>query len=300
MKLKLAIGLMLLSATSLAASAQGRFDNVEIKTEKLNDHVYALFGAGGNIGLSVGDDGIFVVDDQFDELNEKIVKAIRDISDQPIEFLVNTHWHGDHTGGNEAFATKHDTLIFAHDNVRKRMSQSNDRGDGRVTPPSPKEALPVVTFSETNSFHLNGEAVKAIHIAHAHTDGDAIVHFTKSNIIHMGDTYFNGGFPYIDTTSGGSVYGVIKAAKTALTLADDKTQIIPGHGPMATKVDLQKYHDMLVDVTSRVEDLVKDGKSLDDIKAAGVSRKYDKDLGQGFIKPDFLATTIYESIKNKH
>lgn len=300
MKLKLALGLMLLGATSLSATAQGRFDGVEIKTEKVGDHIYALFGAGGNIGVSAGDDGVFVIDDQFDELNEKIVAAIRDISDKPIKFLVNTHWHGDHSGGNEAFATKQNTLIFAHDNVRKRMTQSHDRGDGRVISPSPEDALPVITFSETNTFHLNGEAVKAIHIAHAHTDGDAIVHFTKSNVIHMGDTYFNGGFPYIDVETGGNVYGVIEAADKALALADDETRIIPGHGPMATKADLQAYRDMLAVIVGRVEQLVKDGKSLDEIKSAGVSKEYDKELGENFIKPDFLATTIYESIQNRH
>ncbi|MGD8326071.1 MAG: MBL fold metallo-hydrolase [Sphingomonadales bacterium] len=300
MKLKLALGLVLLGATSLSANAQGRFDDVEITTEKVGDHIYALFGAGGNIGVSAGDDGVFVIDDQFDELNEKIVTAIRDISDKPIRFLVNTHWHGDHSGGNEAFATKQHTLIFAHDNVRKRMSQSNDRGDGNVIPASPEEALPVITFSEANTFHLNGEAVKAIHIAHAHTDGDAIVHFTKSNVIHMGDTYFNGGFPYIDVDSGGNVYGMIEAADKALSLADDETRIIPGHGEMATKADLQSYRDMLALVVSRAEALVEEGKTLDEIKSAGISKEYDKELGTAFIKPDFFATTIYESIQNRH
>lgn len=299
MKLKLALGLMLLGATSLSASAQGRFDSVEIKTEQVADNIYTLFGAGGNIGVSAGEDGVFVIDDQFDELNDKIIAAIREISDKPIRFLVNTHWHGDHSGGNEAFATKQNTLIFAHDNVRKRMSQSNERG-GRVTPPSPEAALPVITFSENNTFHLNGEAVKAIHIAHAHTDGDAIVHFTGSNVIHMGDTYFKSGFPFIDTASGGNVYGVIEAARKALGLANDDTRIIPGHGAMATKADLQGYLDMLIKITGRVEALVKEGKSLDEIKSAGVSAEYDKELGQGFIKPDFLATTIYESIQNRH
>lgn len=283
-----------------ASMAQGRFDDVEIKTEQLRDNVYVLFGAGGNIGVSAGADGVFVIDDQFAELSERIVAAIREFSDEPIRFLVNTHWHGDHSGGNENFATDHDTLIFAHDNVRVRLEQGLDRGDGRVTPPAPEAALPVVTFSETNTFHLNGEAVRAIHIEHAHTDGDAIVHFTGSNVIHMGDTFFNGFYPFIDIQSGGNVSGVIKAADTALALAGSETKIIPGHGPVSNIDDLRAYRDMLVDVRDKVAGMVKQGKSLDDIKAAGVSAAYDEKWGGGFINPERFVTAIYESLHTAH
>ncbi len=240
-------------------SAQN-FDDVIIKSEQLSDKIYMLTGAGGNIGICVGEDGIFMIDDQFAPLSNKIKTAIKEISDQPIRFVINTHWHGDHTGGNENFGTS-GAVIVAHENVRKRMSTEQFmQAFGRKVPPSPDKALPLITFPETINFHLNGEDIIAFHMHNAHTDGDAIIYFPNSNIIHMGDTFFKGRFPFIDISSGGSIEGIIAVCNKVLFLSDEQTKIIPGHGTLASKTELTNYRDMLMIVRDRVKKAVIDGK----------------------------------------
>jgi len=276
----------LCTAAALAtgvAQAQSRFDKVEIRTEQLSPSTYVLFGAGGNIGLSVGADSVFVIDDQYAPLSEKIAAAIKKITDKPVQFVLNTHWHSDHTGGNENFA-KGGALIMAHDNVKKRLSTEQFIEFLRAKEaPLPKIAQPVVTFSTDVTFHINGDEVYAFHMPKAHTDGDAIIHFRKSNVIHMGDIFFNGFYPFIDTSSGGSPEGVVAAADRVLAMADDATRIIPGHGPVSNKAELKIYRDMVATVSARVKKLAQEGKKLDEIIAAKPSAEYDERWGKGFI-----------------
>jgi cyclase len=264
------------------ALAQTDWSKVEVKTTKVSDTVYILEGRGGNIGLSVGED-VFVIDDQFAELSEKIVAAVKAITPKPIRFVVNTHWHFDHTGGNEPMA-KLGAVIVAHENVRKRMSTEQMLDFTRRTPPSPAAALPIVTFAQGVSFHLNGEELRVIHMPPAHTDGDAIVHFVKSDVIHMGDIYFNGSYPFIDTSSGGSVDGVIAACDRVIAMAGDNTKIIPGHGPVVSnKVELKAYRDMLAEISQRIAKMIAHGMKMEEVVAARPTADFDEKWGKGFL-----------------
>jgi glyoxylase-like metal-dependent hydrolase (beta-lactamase superfamily II) len=261
--------------------------------------VHVIEGQGGNIGVSAGDDGIFMIDDQYAPMTDSIRKSLAAISDRPLRFILNTHWHEDHTGGNENFG-KGGTVIMAHDNVRTRMSteQFIKAWDKKV-PPSPAAALPVVTFTETVTFHMNGDEIHVFHVPPAHTDGDSLVHFREADVLHMGDTFFNGMYPFIDLSSGGSISGVIAAADKALSLAGPKTRIIPGHGPVADKAGLQAYRDMLAAVRERISAAIKTGKSLADIQAAKPTVEWDADWGNGFIPPDKFVEIVYDSVKSK-
>ena len=285
------IAIALLAA--LPVAAQQDYSKVEVKTQKLTNTTYMLTGAGGNIGVCVGDDAVFVVDDQFAPMAPKIQAAIAAISPKPVTFILNTHWHGDHTGGNEVFG-KSGAIIVAHENVRRRMSSEQFIAlfNSKV-PPSPKAALPVVTFASDIAFELNGETLRGIHVPNAHTDGDTIVHFVKSDVIHMGDTFFNGMFPFIDASSGGTPEGIVAAADKVLALSTDKTQIIPGHGPMATKADLRAYRDMVATISMRVKQMLMDGRKLEEIKASpAVTAGFEEKFGKGFIKGDKFAEML--------
>jgi cyclase len=294
----LALALLVpLAAWAPSALAQGQdFSKVEIKTQKLTDTTYMLQGAGGNIGLSVGDDAVFIIDDQFAPLAPKIKAAIARITPKPVQFVLNTHFHFDHTGGNEALG-KDGALIVAHDNVRRRMSSDQLISFiGARQPTSPKVALPVITVAGELTFHINGEEVQAFHVPRAHTDGDLIVHFKKSDVVHMGDTFFNGTYPFIDAGSGGSAEGMVAAADRVLALATDKTQIIPGHGPLANRAALLAYRNMLAAVTQRIQSLRREGKSDEQIRAAAPSADHDATFGAGFIKPEAFVVMMLGAI----
>jgi glyoxylase-like metal-dependent hydrolase (beta-lactamase superfamily II) len=284
---------------ALPATAQQDFSKVEVKAEKMAEGVYMLTGAGGNIGVSAGADGVFLVDDQYAPLTDKIKRAVAEVSDKPVRFVLNTHWHGDHVGGNENLG-KTGVVIFAHENVRKRMSteQFIKLFDQKV-PPSPAVALPLVTFIDAVSFHLNGDDIDAFHVPPAHTDGDAIVYFRKANVLHMGDTLFNGMYPFVDLASGGSINGMIAACDRGLGMGDASTKIIPGHGPAGTKADLKAFRDMLAASRDAVLPLVKAGKTLDEVKAAKPTAALDEKWGKGFIKPESWVQILYADLSGK-
>ena len=281
---------------SLPAAAQpDRFDKVQIKTTHLAQNIYMLEGEGGNIGVSVGEDGVFLIDDQFAPLTARILAAIKAISDKPVRFLLNTHWHFDHTGGNENLG-KSGVVIFAQDNVRKRLTVKTPIEFFKAAyGPSAPAALPVVTFAETVTFHLNGDEATAIHMPNAHTDGDSIIHFRNANVAHMGDTYFNGLYPFIDTGTNGSVEGMIAAADRVLKISDDTTKIIPGHGPLSNKAELKAYRDMLVKISVKIEAMVKAKKTLAQVIAAKPTRDFDEAWGKGFLKPEQFVEIVYTS-----
>lgn len=294
----LALAAALPSALAAPAAAQG-FDTVQVRALPVAGGVHMLVGRGGNIGVSAGPDGVFLVDDQYAPLTEKIRAAVAGISPLPIRFVLNTHWHGDHTGGNENLGAT-GTLIVAHDNVRTRMtSEQFIERVGQRVPASPEGALPVVTFNDAVTFHLNGDEVHAFHVPPAHTDGDAVVHFRRANVVHMGDTYFNGIYPFIDLSSGGDVDGVVEAADRALALSDAATRIIPGHGPLSGRDELRAYRDMVVAVRDRVRALKREGRTLEQVKAARPTADLDAEWGDGFIAADYFVETVYRSVDGR-
>jgi glyoxylase-like metal-dependent hydrolase (beta-lactamase superfamily II) len=288
--------LALALAVAVPVAAQQDFSKVEVKAEKVADGLYMLTGSGGNIGLSVGKSGSFLVDDQYAPLSDKILAVVKAITPDPVRFVVNTHWHGDHTGGNENMG-KAGAYVVAHDNVRKRMSSEHFNAVfQRTTPPSPEGALPVVTFAEGVTFFWNGEEIRVYHVPPAHTDGDAIVHFVKADVVHMGDLFFNGGYPFIDTSSGGRVDGVIAAADRVLGSIGDKTRVIPGHGPLAAKADLQAYRDVVKTVRDRIAKLKAEGKSREQVLAAKPTADYDAKWGAGFINAERMTGLVFDSL----
>lgn len=277
------------------ATAQQPMTDVTIKAEPLAPGVAVLFGQGGNIGVSYGPDGTVLIDDQFAPLTAKIQAAVAALGAEPVKFLINTHWHYDHTGGNENFG-KAGALIMAHDNVRVRMAAGAAALAGRDVPPAPKVALPVVTYDNGLKLHLNGDEVRTVHMPHGHTDGDSIVIWRSANVVHMGDLFFNKvTLPFIDLKSGGSVRGLLAAAEKTLTLIDDRTKIIPGHGPVATRGDLIAYRDMLRDIIGKVEAGIKAKRGLAAIKASKPAAAYDTNP-QAFIKGDTFVETVYASL----
>lgn len=251
----------------------------------LKDGIHVIMGKGGNIGVSAGSDGVFMIDDQFAPATEAILGKIKSVSDQPVRFLVNTHFHRDHTGGNENLG-KTGVLIFAHDNVRERLLG----GD------APAASLPVVTFNDTTTFHMNGQTIEVFHTEAAHTDGDAMIHFRDANVIHMGDTFFNGFYPFIDAKSGGSVEGVFAAIDTVLGMADADTIIIPGHGPVGDRDDLIAYRDMLTKAQGSITPLIADGKSVEDIVAAKPTAEFDAGWGGGFLNPERFIRVMHAAL----
>jgi cyclase len=268
--------------------------DVKVVPEQLAPGVSVLFGSGGNIGVSFGPDGTVLIDDQFAPLTPKIQAAVTALGAAPVKFLINTHWHGDHSGGNENFGTA-GALILAHDNVRVRMAAPSTRG-GKTTPASPAIALPVVTYHDGLSLHLNGDVVRTHHMHDAHTDGDSIVIWQKANVVHMGDLFFNKvTLPFIDLDSGGSAKGMLAAVEKSLTLINPQTKVIPGHGPVASYADLVSYRDMLKTVIKAVESGIAAKKSVAEIQATKPAAKWDTNP-DAFIKGDGFVATIYASL----
>lgn len=293
-----AISLFLVLGMSAASHAQDDdFSHVEIETVPVAEDIYMLVGEGGNIGVLAGEEGVFMIDNQFAPLTEKIIDAIAAITPEPIRFLVNTHWHFDHTGGNENFGNA-GTVIIAHDEVYARMSTDQFIQTFRLAfPASPPAALPVITFNDTVTFRLNGQTINIFHVEPAHTDGDSIVHFVEADVIHAGDIYFNGIYPFIDTdSSGGSVIGMIAATESLLALADEDTKIIPGHGPLSNRAELEAYRSMLVDVRLRTESAIAQGLTLEEFIASNPTADYDEALGRSFISPEQFQTIFYQDL----
>ncbi len=287
MKKLLILGLSIIWLTSNAQQKE-----VTIKIDPVAENIYMLTGRGGNIGVFKNEKGLFIIDDQFARLSEKILTGLKTISDKPVTMVINTHYHGDHTGGNENM-TKQGATIFAQKNVRSRMENSQ-KEKGSVN----TNSLPVITFDEGLQLYFDDESIKAYHVHNAHTDGDALIYFANGNVLHMGDTFFNGRYPYVDLNSGGSIKGYIKASEKALLIANDDTKIIPGHGALASKKDLKDFLEMLKEITANVQKEIEAGSPEEAIvKNKALTAKYDaKEFGSGFINPERMRKTIYLSL----
>jgi cyclase len=293
--------LLVLSAVLLGAApalAQDQdFSKVEVKNVPISGAVSMLQGSGGNIGVLVGADGVLLVDDEYGPLVPKILAAVKQLSPKPVRFVVNTHWHGDHTGGNAGMDTE-GAVIVAQDNVRKRLSTEQvNTFFKRTTPAAPAIAWPVVTFAEGLTFHFDGEDVEVVHVVPAHTDGDSVLWFRKANVVHMGDNFFNGLYPFIDAASGGSVDGMVTAVDSVLSRINDQTKVIPGHGPLGTKADLKKFRDMLATIRDRIKKDIAAGMTQDQVVASKPTADFDAAWGGGFLKPDAFTTLVYSVLK---
>lgn len=282
---------------SKAYSAEQNYENVQIRTEKVADNLFVLFGAGGNIGVFADKDSVFMIDTSYAPLSAKIRATIGSISDKPIRFILITQWHRDHVGGNEYFARSGATLV-AHEKVRKRLGEEQymDFFKAKI-PPLPESARPVITFSKDVTFHMQGNDILAFNAGNAHTDGDSIVYFRGSNVIHMGDIFFSGMYPFIDLSAGGTINGVIEAVRHTLALCNSGTKIIPGHGPVTDKAGLEAYLDMLVKVRDRIAKAVKEGKSLETVIAERPTADCDQQWGKGFLKSEQFVQIVYTSLR---
>jgi glyoxylase-like metal-dependent hydrolase (beta-lactamase superfamily II) len=290
----------LLMSGAIAHGQPADTEKVELKTSKVAGSVSMIEGvngfAGGNVGVSVGDDGMFVIDDELLAMSPKLRAALAALSTEPVRFVINTHWHFDHTGGNATLG-KAGAILIAHDNVRKRLSVGQFVEALNLTiPPAKKEALPVVTFAEDVTLHLNGDEIHAVHVPPSHTDGDVVVYFQNANVLHMGDVYVSQWYPIVDTASGGSYEGFITAVDRALRLCNDKTRIIPGHGPITGRHELEAWRNMIVEIKTRIAKLVAARKTLEQVKAAKPTESFDAKYGGGFIKPDQLVETVYKAL----
>ena len=277
--------------SSSTTEAQQNWDEVVVEAHPVVGNIYMLTGSGGNIGVSVGDDGILIIDDQYAPLADKIKSALRGLHTGPLKFVLNTHFHGDHVGGNPIFGLE--ATIVAHTNVRGRISTTQQRGD-RTIPAMVEDGWPVITFDEEVSVHFNGEEIRLVHIPEGHTDTDSYIHFMGSNVVHMGDTFFNGRFPFVDLGSGGTVAGLVRNIEHVLTVIGPDTRVIPGHGSLGERAALQAYYDMLVETTDAVREMMAQGKTLDEIKAAGLPEKWDG-YASDFVPEARWIETIFNS-----
>jgi cyclase len=294
------LAVTLLVGSCLALAQDEDFSKVQMKVTKVSGNVYMLVGAGGNIGASIGDDGIVIVDDQFAPLADKIRAALKGITDKPVRFVINTHYHFDHTGGNALF--QKDAPIIAQDNVRKRLEQGGTAGNmGSLkfdTKPQPREALPIITFDHDVTVHLNGEDIRALHYPHGHTDGDSVIFFPKSNVVHMGDDFVRYGFPFIDLSGGGSVEGMTAALEEIIPKLPADVKVIPGHGELSNLDDVRQYVTMLKETRAAIEKGIKQGKTLDQLKQEKVLEPWKKWSGQ-FISADAFIETLYNDLTGK-
>ncbi len=276
--------------------AQENFDTVKIRPVQVAENLYFLKGSGGNIGVFIGKEGTLMIDDQYAPLSNKINGAIKTLSPHDIRFLVNTHLHGDHSGGNENFK-KMGVTIVAHDRVRDRMSEEKINEDKTITPPRPEDAWPVISFSDKLNFYLNQEDIELIHVSPAHTDGDVVIHFKKANVYHMGDMFVTYGYPYIDYGNGGSINGFISSLDVFLNMMDDKTKVIPGHGELCTKADVKRFRDRLAEIRDEVAAALKKGKKSEEITSLPIASKYDAEWGGSFLKGKDFVLQIAENLK---
>lgn len=299
--LKKLIATLILLSLTFSALAHSKHENenqtqeITVKTIKITDRVYMLQGRGGNVGVSVGMDGILIIDDDYADLAPKIGEALKELGSERPKFIFNTHWHGDHTQGNKFFGK--DSIIISHLNVRNRLSVDTMRGTTKILA-YPKEALPMLTFEQSISVHFNEDEIKAVHLRNAHTDGDSVIYFTKSNVVHMGDQFFFDRFPYVDLFSGGNVRGLMQNLADVIAKLPADVKIIPGHGQLATKEDLVRYHQTIVETVGIVEKGMQENKTLDQLKKEGFPEKY-KSWGSGFIKTESWIETIYNNLSKK-
>ena len=297
--------LLFLLGTAVFAAAQDQdFTKVQIKVTKVSGNIYMLQGSGGNIAASVGEDGIVIVDDQYAPLADKIAAALKGIgvTDKPVRFVINTHYHGDHTGGNAPFASG-GTTVIAQDNVRKRLETGGKAGIGAGMSmdqkAAPKGGLPIITFDHDVTVHLNGEDIRALHFPGGHTDGDAIVFFPKANVVHMGDDFVRYGYPFIDVIAGGSVQGMIAACDKVANVLPNDVKVIPGHGDLANLGDVRDYSVMLKETSSAVQGAINSGKTPEQMKKEKILATWDAKYGKGFITPDLFVDTLYNSLTNR-
>lgn len=271
------------------------FQNVHLKTTQVRDHIYMLEGqggfAGGNIGVSIGEDGILLIDDQLDGMHAKIEAALKELNAGQVRFVLNTHWHGDHTGNNAEFEQ---ATVIAHKNVRKRMMSAQKNHFGH-SPVRPKSAWPVITFNHSLTIHFNGEDIKISHYPNGHTDGDSVIYFTKSNVVHMGDHLFTNVFPFVDINTGGNVFGFTKNIQAIIDSLPEDVIVIAGHGALTDLKGLRQYHEMLVATSQHVKQSVEQGMSLEKIQAEGLPSKWES-WGTGFITQEHWIGFIYNSI----
>jgi glyoxylase-like metal-dependent hydrolase (beta-lactamase superfamily II) len=290
--------------TVITSSQDQDFSKVQIKVTKVSGNIYMLEGSGGNIAASVGDDGIVIVDDQYAPLADKIAAALKNIgvTDKPVRFVINTHYHGDHTGGNMPFSAQGATVI-AQDNVRKRLQAGGKAGNGGSismdVKPAEKGTLPIITFDHDVTVHLNGEDIRALYFPAGHTDGDAIVFFPKANVVHMGDDYVRYGFPFIDVSSGGSVQGLIAACDKVISLLPADVKVIPGHGQISNLNEVREYVEMLKGTTAAVEAALKKGSTLDQMKKDKILASWDKQYANKFVTQDVFIETLHNSLTNQ-
>jgi len=293
----------MICAAAFAVAQQQDFSKVEIKVTKVAGNIYMLQGAGGNIAASVGEDGIVIVDDQYAPLADKIAAALKGIgaTDKPVRFVINTHYHGDHTGGNAPFATNGSTVI-AQDNVRNRLQTGGKAGIGTAMsmdqPAAAKAALPIITFDHDVTVHLNGEDIRALHFPGGHTDGDAIVFFPTANVVHMGDDFVRYGYPFIDVNAGGSVQGMIAACDKVASLLPDDVKVIPGHGDLSTLGDVRDYSVMLKETSAAVQAAINLKKTPEQMKKEKILAPWDAKYSGKFINSDLFIDTLYNSLTN--
>ncbi len=300
MKNKYALIVFLGFGLSFTLPAQVDWEAVEVKTEQITENLFMLQGRGGNIMVSVGPDGVLVIDSQYEQMSEKIMAAIRKLSDGPIKYLINTHWHGDHVGGNEKMAA-HGAVIVAHDNVLARMSAKQlMKAFSREIPPSAESARPQITFSDDMTLNFNGERALIFHFDNAHTDGDAAVYFPVQNVIHLGDMYFQKRYPFIDVSSGGSLDGVINALNHILFIVNFKTIIVPGHGGLSNRDELVEYRNVLQMIRTNIHDAIAAGKTQEEIQSMNIGGSYDEAWGSQWIKVKDLVDVVFNNMEKNN